>query len=155
MGLPGTVVMYCPGRPLTVMVMSPGLCLGWSTVTAVPIPFECVDGFTEAYYDVPEAFSTHDGCVGPALPAGRSRHSLRAPIGDDPPDRRSSAQVNRLRTAGDANDTPEDPRPGAGYLRSLGGCRMVRLRVNSASSISPRANRSASTRSAPSAADCS
>ena len=50
---------------------------GVSTVTAVPVPIDCVDGFTEAFYGRPEAFLDADvrrsqsawGFVGPDVEA--------------------------------------------------------------------------------------
>ncbi|MGP8060634.1 MAG: class I SAM-dependent methyltransferase [Acidimicrobiales bacterium] len=34
--------------------------LGWTSVETVPVPFDCTDGFTEAYYGRPERFLEHE-----------------------------------------------------------------------------------------------
>jgi SAM-dependent methyltransferase len=50
-----------------------GVLGGTSTVTEVPVPIDCVDGFTEAFYARPERF------LDPAVRAGQSAWGFVAP----------------------------------------------------------------------------
>jgi SAM-dependent methyltransferase len=80
---------------------------GTSTVVEVPIPIDCVDGFTEAYYARPEAFldpavrrsQSAWGFIDDAT-AQRSVERLRADLADGSWDRRFGALRDQAEFAG-------------------------------------------------------